>query len=76
MQGLGYRHIVAHLEGKWSLPEALRVMQRDTKRYAKRQWTWFRREPVHWVEVGESLETVVAVIKKSIESQGLFAQLS
>ena len=76
MQGIGYRHVVAHLEGKWSLPEAVRMMQRDTKRYAKRQWTWFRREPVHWVEVGESLETVVAVIKESIESQGLLAQLS
>ncbi len=71
MQGIGYRHIVAHLQGKWSLDQVVRAFQRDTKRYAKRQWTWFRKEPVQWVEVGESLEAVAAYVKKSIELQGL-----
>ncbi len=71
MQGIGYRHVVAHLEGKWSLPEGLRIMQRDTKRYAKRQWTWFRKESVEWVQVSGSLEAVAGRIKKSVELQGL-----
>ncbi len=71
IQGIGYRHMVSHLEGKWSLPEALRIMQRDTKRYAKRQWTWFRREPVQWLDVGDSLVPVGIQVKKSIELRGL-----
>ena len=71
MQGIGYQHVVAYLQGKWPLPDALRIMQRDTKRYAKRQWTWFRREPVEWFEGGHSLDAIADRIKKSLELRGL-----
>ena len=44
MQGLGYKEILAYLEGEYPLEEAVRVLKRDTRHFAKRQLTWFRRE--------------------------------
>lgn len=44
MQGLGYKEIVAYLEGSISLDEAVYILKRDTRHFAKRQLTWFRRE--------------------------------
>lgn len=44
MQGLGYKEILAYLDGKYSLEEAIRIIKRDTRHFAKRQLTWFRRE--------------------------------
>lgn len=50
MQGLGYKEILAYLEGEYPLEEAVRILKRDTRHFAKRQLTWFRREPeVIWV---------------------------
>lgn len=43
MQSLGYRHMYAHLQGEWDLGTATNQLIVDTKRYAKRQMTWFRR---------------------------------
>ncbi len=45
MQGLGYKEILAYLEGEYSLEEAVRILKRDTRHFAKRQITWFKREP-------------------------------
>ncbi len=44
MQGLGYRQIYAYLAGEYDLEEAVRLIKRDTRHFAKRQYTWFRRE--------------------------------
>ncbi len=44
LQSLGYKHICRHLRGDCSLDEARELMIRDTRRYAKRQLTWFRKE--------------------------------
>ena len=44
MQALGYRHMVEHLIEGIKIAEAVRTMKRDTRRYAKRQMTWFRRD--------------------------------
>ena len=50
MQGLGYKEILAYLEGEYPLEEAVRILKRDTRHFAKRQLTWFRRESeVVWV---------------------------
>ncbi|MHB8908193.1 MAG: tRNA (adenosine(37)-N6)-dimethylallyltransferase MiaA [Syntrophales bacterium] len=50
MQSLGYRHIAAHLGGEGDLESAIRLIKRDTGRYAKRQMTWFAAEPgVIWL---------------------------
>ena len=51
MQGLGYKEILAYLEGEYPLEEAVRILKRDTRHFAKRQLTWFRRESeVVWVD--------------------------
>lgn len=51
MQGLGYKEIYRYLEGEISLEEAVYLLKRDTRHFAKRQLTWFRREKeVDWVE--------------------------
>ena len=51
MQGLGYKEIIAYLLGEISLEEAVYIIKRDTRHFAKRQLTWFRREKdVIWVE--------------------------
>ena len=42
MQSIGYRHMVAYLQGETGWDETLRLLNRDTRRYAKRQLTWFR----------------------------------
>lgn len=44
MQGLGYKEILAYLDGEYPLEEAIRILKRDTRHFAKRQLTWFRRE--------------------------------
>jgi len=48
-QAIGYRQLVRHLEGEWSLEQAIGETVKATRRFAKRQETWFRREPeVTW----------------------------
>jgi tRNA dimethylallyltransferase len=52
LQGIGYRQFVQVVAGTLSRADALRLMQRDTVRYARRQWTWFQREPsIEWIDV-------------------------
>jgi tRNA dimethylallyltransferase len=49
MQSLGYRHIIRHLKEEFPLDEAVSLMKRDTRNYAKRQMTWFRADrEVRW----------------------------
>jgi tRNA dimethylallyltransferase len=51
MQGLGYKEILAYLEGESTLEEAIELLKRDTRHFAKRQLTWFKREKdVIWVD--------------------------
>ncbi len=50
LQALGYRHLAAHLRGEETLDEAVRRTKRDTRRFAKRQVTWWKREPgLRWL---------------------------
>jgi tRNA dimethylallyltransferase len=54
LQSLGYRHMIAHLNGTLSMAEAVRTLQRDTRRYAKRQMTWFAADPtICWTTPAE-----------------------
>ncbi|MDF2839496.1 MAG: tRNA delta(2)-isopentenylpyrophosphate transferase [Clostridia bacterium] len=54
MQALGYKEIVQYLEGELSLDEAMFILKRDSRHYAKRQLTWFRRdERIKWFDVEE-----------------------
>ncbi len=64
MQSIGYRHMVKYIQGEWNLKQALRRMQTDTRRYAKRQITWFKKEPdMIWISP-EDIEK----IKKEISN--------
>ena len=70
MQGLGYKHFVAHFLGKATRSETIALLKRDTKRYAKRQFTWFRREPdARWVDITGLVRAgdIAERIKKNIE---------
>ena len=52
LQSIGYRHMNHFLKGVWDLEEAVLQLQADTRRYAKRQLTWFRRDQrIEWKEV-------------------------
>jgi tRNA dimethylallyltransferase len=51
MKALGYRHVVKFLEGAWTLDETTYELQRDTRRYAKRQLSWFGADPeMVWIK--------------------------
>ena len=52
MQGLGYKEILDYLDGRCTLDEAVYVLKRDTRHFAKRQLTWFKRErDVRWLNL-------------------------
>ncbi|MDX9872333.1 MAG: tRNA (adenosine(37)-N6)-dimethylallyltransferase MiaA [Clostridia bacterium] len=52
LQGLGYRQMIAHLKNELGYAEAVELLKRDTRRFAKRQQTWFRRDArIHWFEI-------------------------
>ena len=54
MQGLGYKEIIDYIQGRCTLDEAVYTLKRDTRHFAKRQITWFKREKhVTWVDKSE-----------------------
>lgn len=54
MQGIGYKEIVKYLEGEYTLEEAIEIIKRDSRRYAKRQITWFKRyKDSKWFDLGK-----------------------
>lgn len=54
MQGLGYKEIAAYLEQETTLEEAVRLLKRDTRHFAKRQLSWFRHmKEINWIEIPE-----------------------
>lgn len=69
MQGLGYKEIAASLSGETDLPTAVELLKRDTRRFAKRQLSWFRHmQDLVWVDVGDKeknadhFESICAII--------------
>lgn len=54
MQGIGYKEIIKYLDGEYTYDEAIEVIKRDSRRYAKRQITWFKRyESAKWFNLDE-----------------------
>jgi len=65
LQGLGYKEVVDYLQGTCTLDEAAKRVKRGTRKFAKRQMTWFKREPrMRWMDITEngSLEEAAAGI--------------
>ncbi len=76
MQGLGYKEILSYLEGEISLDEAVYLLKRDTRHFAKRQITWFKRErDVVWInkekyahDEEKILQDMIALARRCIDS--------
>ena len=69
MQAIGYRQVVEHLRGEYSLAETIEQVKIRTRQFAKRQLTWFRRQlDPEWIELkpDESVEDAVRKIRKSL----------
>ena len=70
MKGIGYKELMDHLEGKTGLNDAIRLIKRNTRHYAKRQMTWFKRyEDMKWFDLSEyesdekAIEEIIEWIK-------------
>lgn len=64
-QAIGYRQLIRHLDGEWSLEEAVADIIRATRRYAKRQQTWFRKEEqVEWIPADELEVRIPALLRQ------------
>jgi tRNA dimethylallyltransferase len=75
MKGLGYRQISGYLAGEYPYEEAIRLLKRDTRHFAKRQMTWFQKEPgIHWISLedpdnsDQAVTQVIDNIKKFLQS--------
>ena len=67
MQGIGYRQVFEYLEGNLSLEDTIEQIKKDTRHFAKRQFTWFRRErDVTWIDK-ETYENEDAILQYMIE---------
>jgi tRNA dimethylallyltransferase len=63
LQALGYRHFINFLTGRWTWEEALTLLARDTRRYAKRQLTWFGSDPaIQWFDPGQIEEMATTLV--------------
>ena len=74
MQGLGYKEILDYLDGSSTLDEAIYILKRDTRHFAKRQLTWFRREKVTtWIDKSkfENDEAILEYIKYLAIEKGI-----
>ena len=75
MQGLGYKEMIDYLEGKISLEEAVYIIKRDTRHFAKRQITWFKREKdVIWLnkqEFGYDDDKILKFMEEQLKSKGI-----
>jgi len=66
MQSLGYRQLARHLRGEMSLEEAVNEIRRDTRRYAKRQLTWFRSDPEYrWFDAADTHGLVARIVRET-----------
>jgi tRNA dimethylallyltransferase len=75
MQALGYKQIVRFLQGACTLEAAIEQIQRDTRRYAKRQFTWFRGDrDFQWIHAEEE-EEVISLINAKAKASGTGAML-
>ena len=68
MQGLGYKELLSFLDGECSLDEAVRILKRDTRHFAKRQLTWFRRErDVVWIDKQQHHYDEAAILESMLQ---------
>ena len=67
---VGYKELFDHLEGNTSLEEAVSLIKRNSRRYARRQLTWFNRDPeIHWYEPAQTDE-ILNYISTHVKAAG------
>lgn len=69
LQSIGYRQLLAHLDGSGELEDAVEAIKRETRRFAKRQMTWFKRDNrIKWFDAAdpEILHAVIACIQEQM----------
>lgn len=75
MQGLGYKEMLDYLDNKCSLEEAVEIIKRDTRHFAKRQITWFKRESdVTWIDKKEydyNEERILKAMLQELKERGI-----
>ncbi|OYO51468.1 hypothetical protein CG709_19545 [Lachnotalea glycerini] len=75
MQGLGYKEILSYLDEELSFEEAIYILKRDTRHFAKRQLTWFKRESdVIWLNLPEfayNKELVLTQMRNLIQEKNI-----
>lgn len=78
MQGLGYKEVISYLKGECTLDETVNLIKRNTRRYAKRQMTWFKKiKNVIWINVDEykNLQEILEFIKTKLQESGFFCKM-
>jgi tRNA dimethylallyltransferase len=74
LQTVGYRELFACFDGEYDLPRAIELIQQNTRHYAKRQLTWFRRDQeIYWLNANEPYEKNISVIDALLRSDSLQA---
>ena len=70
LNSLGYKEMIAYINGKYNLYEAIQLIKQNTKRYAKRQMTWFKAQPnLIWIDVKrDNVDSPIKKIKEIIKN--------
>jgi len=67
LQTVGYRELFSHFEGTYNLEEAIAEIKKNTRRFAKRQLTWLRKnEDILWVEYDEDSDIIISKVKSRL----------
>ena len=72
LQTVGYREMFAYMDGEYDLSRAIELIQQNTRHYAKRQLTWFRRDDtIHWLQANEDYEKNICSIDAMLRADGV-----
>ena len=72
LQTVGYRELFDYFDGKYELPRAIELIQQNTRHYAKRQLTWFRRDPeIHWLNAKDNYEKNSSIIDTLLRADSM-----
>ena len=72
LQTVGYKELFAYMDGEYDLDRAIELIQQNTRHYAKRQLTWFRRDKaIHWLEANDDYEKNIRIIDDLLRATGL-----
>jgi len=72
LRTVGYRELFAYFDGEYDLERAIELIQQNTRHYAKRQMTWYRRDKeIHWLNADTDYETNISIIDNLLGDGGL-----